>query len=1450
MRRAFVVAVALFVSSFLILQGHAQVGVSARANQQTVRSTVRPLIAPHAPARSKSAPQDPDLTGFFAGVASQPNGPVVPTFGYEMTLLEDDTGAVTGQSYVYIYDSPYYALITLTGQVSGDVLTFQNGTILQQVPPPNAYWCILSGTLTASADGETLNGPWTAPGCAPGTISVSGIDGRLLGLGGPGSCNCGDPININSGNVYEEFTDYKTAGQNPLQFTRFYNSRALNTFAVSLATNWRSTFDRYLQLSPSTVAAERANGEQITFTLSGSAWTTDTDVDVTLTNAGSTWTLTDHDDTVETYTAITSGEGRLTSIKFRNGYIQTLAYNTSGQLASVTDSYNRSFILSYLSSGLLNTVVTPDNTTLTYGYSSSSGGTNLASVTFATSPAQTINYVYEDANLPNALTGVIDELGGRYKTWSYDSYARGLTSQVGVGSNADTTTNVYNDTTGTNSSTNALGVQDTYTLTVLQGVPKVTQINRAATLTTAAATRAFTYDTNGFLASATDWNSNKTTYKNDLHGDPTTINEAAGSGVARTTTIKYDPTYVHLPGTVTTTDLTTVYKYAQDGTGDLLTKTLTDTTTQTVPYSTNGETHVWTYTWSDFLLASSETPNSKISNYSYSASGALTAITNPLKQATNITQSTGGGYPQTLVDPNGVTTTITYDARQRIQSKAISGSGSTFTTLYTVNPASELAQVTLPDNSFLAYTYDTAHRITEVADNLGNSIQYTLDALGDKQQSNIYDSTNSLRRLHSASFDALGRMLTDVGGVQGETTIYSYDPNGNVLTIIDPLIHKTSQTFDALNRLATSLDANKGTTRFSYDTHDQPLKLTDPNGNPTSYVRDGFENAIQKTSPDAGVTVYHFDDDNNLIQKTDALAIITLNTFDALDRILTTKYPSDSTLNVTFGYDHTGTGYGFGIGHLTNVSDAAGSLTRSYDERGNLLREKRLNAGHSYSTTYTYDPASRIASIAYPDGALASNQYDTAGYFRQLSATPKGSTTNTTLATIGHLPFGPLNSVSFGNGITETWMFDLDYRPTNISDTLSTTAYQKLSYKYDVADNLRTIGDAVNPPNTQTLGYDMLNRITSAVSGAGGYGNLGWKYDNNGNLETATVGSTQTIYTTANGSNRLASYQTGSIKTVVSTNANGNITSIPPIGSKAAASFGYSAANRLSSVTGTSPAATLVYDAFGRRFSKTNSTIPILYFYSQDGSLLEENNNGVYTDYLYADDRPIADLQPNNSLPADQINYVLADRLGTPQAVINNSTVAVWSNTYQPYGQGGIPVSAIINNLRLPAQHYDLETGFHYNVSRDYMPNLGRYAEADPIGLEGALNTYAYANGNPHKFVDRTGLLPQWLQNKITPTDLRNMQANLNQATNNAFTSAEIQQLTQFLLNDMTVAQATDFVNIWSLQSIFDAQNMTQNQLNDITSLLNDLGGPLGDKARAQFQIALQNGTCKLRSHE
>ena len=59
---------------------------------------------------------------------------------------------------------------------------------------------------------------------------------------------------------------------------------------------------------------------------------------------------------------------------------------------------------------------------------------------------------------------------------------------------------------------------------------------------------------------------------------------------------------------------------------------------------------------------------------------------------------------------------------------------------------------------------------------------------------------------------------------------------------------------------------------------------------------------------------------------------------------------------------------------------------------------------------------------------------------------------------------------------------------------------------------------------------------------------------------------------------------------------------------------------------------------------------------------------------------------------------------------------------------------------RFPGQYEDKETGLYYNYFRDYQPSLGRYVQADPIGLRDGVNIFSYSRHSPLMLFDYTGL--------------------------------------------------------------------------------------------------------------
>jgi uncharacterized protein RhaS with RHS repeats len=112
--------------------------------------------------------------------------------------------------------------------------------------------------------------------------------------------------------------------------------------------------------------------------------------------------------------------------------------------------------------------------------------------------------------------------------------------------------------------TNPLGKQTTYRMVAQGGVPLVTQVEGHPSANCAGANKNYTYDTNGFMASKTDWKNNVTTYIHNDRGQETSRTEAFGTPQARTITTEWHATF-NLPTLIVEPERETVMTYYPDG---------------------------------------------------------------------------------------------------------------------------------------------------------------------------------------------------------------------------------------------------------------------------------------------------------------------------------------------------------------------------------------------------------------------------------------------------------------------------------------------------------------------------------------------------------------------------------------------------------------------------------------------------------------------------------------------------------------------------------------------------------------------------------------------------------------------------------------------------------------------------------------------------------------------
>jgi RHS repeat-associated protein len=597
----------------------------------------------------------------------------------------------------------------------------------------------------------------------------------------------------------------------------------------------------------------------------------------------------------------------------------------------------------------------------------------------------------------------------------------------------------------------------------------------------------------------------------------------------------------------------------------------------------------------------------------------------------------------------------------------------------------------------------------------------------------------------------LDKTIQGDGSATPSVTEYCYDLNDNLEKVWDANHPKATNpnptqlyAYDALNRLTTltvgPTTANAAATNYTYDVQDHLASVTDAEGNATAYTYSDRDLLTQEVSPVSGTTVHTYDEHGELLTTTDARAIVTTRTVDNLDRVKTIGY-SDGTPGTSYAYD-VGT---FGKGRLSSITRSGQAVAYGYDRFGRLIQDGALG--------YGYDANGNRTRLTYPNNVAAFYTNDFADREATLTYEQSGSAQPPAIvSSAAYEPFGPLTSLSLGNGLTETRLFDARYFP----DRIQVPGRLDWDYTVDAVGNPLQIADLLVPAQSRTYAYQDYQYFLT--QGNGPWGTRSWTYDRIGNRLTETRGGVTDTYGYTGGNPKLQTIALGGgagTKYYAYDGAGNQVQDSRP---NSELQLGYDAAGRLTRLeeATTETESFLLYDGRGflseaRQDLDLCSPIVTQATYTSEGVLVHRAHRNALApaaspldeDYVfYLAGRPVAILE--GIVPATLTRkYLTADHLGTPVLTTSGAAVTLWAGGFEPFGKDWNGAQGVGVFLRFPGQwedstwqSLDLTTELYYNVHRYYDMGAGRYTRPDPVwsgfsALSFDVNQYVYALQRP-----------------------------------------------------------------------------------------------------------------------
>lgn len=1256
------------------------------------------------------------------------------------------------------------------------------------VPTPN--WPVPIGNETVVESGDPNKGGLAISESGVRakrrqTLQTSDCDkaGSATHTAGASGLATGRPVLIATGTKILPESDIAPTGDGvALELGRLYSAR--NTKIGAFGQSWTSSIeymlvfeydtlicwtylDRNEPCSPNgetlkKIHAYNPSGYATHFSLVGGVWTSDGG-DIAQLVSGE-WIV----DYVDGAHQVFATNGQPKTIRNERGIGLAYAYNSSSQLTAITHTAGRTLTLTW-SNHKITSVVAPNGKAYGYGYNVNG---YLASVTHPDALGVR-TYHYESSLDPGYLTG-ISVNGERFSRYQYLADGRAQWSGLEGGTERSNFV-YYADRTVV---TNAIGQATTYYVASVDGVNRVSGVQRPVTGTCTSGTVDTQYNLDGTVDYEVDAVGVKKDYSYDVDGRPTQI--VAGIGLngetdqQQITQIAWDSVrkgrlnQVKVYGTDTSNPRnTTTYSYYPEG--DARARLLQSVAVTNQAGGTVGTlTTTYNYTFhSNGLIATltvdGPLPGTGDSTAStFDAAGNLLTVKNSLNHTTTYANYNALGQPGKITSANGAVTTYTYNARGQVLTEKRTIDGVVRTTTTTYDTRGRPVTVVTPDATRLDTSYDAFDRVTSV-------FRYNeLPDSGDRDEpGDAYDQSETrkraitynllsqpltvtttytyfgrewdedrlkviplgytdLQRRETYEYDA-GGFLSKKKGAHGQATTYHYNANGDVDSVQDALGNTTNYAYDRHRRVSSITDPASGVTVIGYNATGQVKLVRDPRLNATTYAYDGLGNMLSQSSPDTGTTTFFYNALGQRTQMQRADLSLTDYTYDTLGRLKTVASGGQTR---TLTYDFC-TG---GKGLLCTASQNSATPTLAsftYTPWGQIATRQDTLGTTADTTGYTYDGMLRLAGISYPSGISVGYAYGDSGV-SLVQATVNGTTANV-VGIDGYQFLGPPLYMGYANGLWRTTNYDIDGRITGISTTYS-LPIQSLTYGFDTADRITAITDGVDAGLTQQFQYDGLSRLKRAEVPGGNIATFA--YDGVGNRTSVanTSPADVTTYTIAGTNNRMTQAATGSLVRPFAYNANGDVTSLVGLGG-VTNTLTYDPFGRLSSHTRSGVTTTYTVNALDQRMGKSNSGSNSRYVYAGYNQLLAEYTNGQWTSYIWNGNTPVAMVRNN------QIYYIQTDHLGRPQLATDANRNIVWKANNYAFNRS-VAIDTIGGlNLGFPGQYYDGEFGTWHNGYRDYLADTGRYLQSDPIGLIGGSNTYAYVSDNPITYVDLNGTI-------------------------------------------------------------------------------------------------------------